>query len=195
MNRKPSNFQRPGPKPPPRPKPRPARPEPAPLFEMIDRTALEEERAKQPFRILIAVHRPRFRGRAERAAAREGWLVTSLLTRQDPVGQVSKPPSPPQIVVLSHDFGRQKDLAIFRAVQKWRSQGMILIGLVEDCEIAPETHPDSVPNQLCDVCLTPPVKTADFNALFAELYEAIKGEPAPPMKRSGSDGAADEEED
>src|SRR5690349_7604802 len=41
-----------------------------------------------PFRILIAVHRPRFRGRAVRAAALVGWEVTTLLNKQDVVGQV-----------------------------------------------------------------------------------------------------------
>ncbi|MBC7527306.1 MAG: hypothetical protein H7308_07120 [Chthonomonadaceae bacterium] len=182
----------------PRPvKPEP--PEPAPVFEVIDRTEQEDIRAKLPFRVLIAVHRPRFRGRVERAVAREGWAVTSLLTKQDPVGQVSKPPYPPEIVILSHDFGRQKDLAIFRAVQKWRSQGMILVGLVEDCETAPETHPESVPSSLCDVCLTPPIKTAEVSELIADLYKAMRGERAPAMIHRGltpdTIGEEDEDED
>jgi hypothetical protein len=143
-----------------------------------------------PFRVLIAVHRPRFRGRAERAAAFVGWEVTSLLNKQDPVGQAAKPPRPPDLLILSGDFGRQRDYAIFRAVQTWRKQGMRLIGMVEDCATAPEADPDSAPQMLCDVCIDPPYKTAELRALFARLYEEIRGEPAPPLR---SAIAADEE--
>ena len=92
----------------------------------------------------------------------------------------SKPPRPPDLLIMSEDFGRQKDLAIFRAVQKYREQGMTVIGLVEDCNTAPEGFPDSVPTELCDVCLSPPYKTADLRALFEEVYEELRSKPAPP---------------
>ncbi len=144
------------------------------------------------FRILIAVHRPRFRGRAERAAALVGWEVTSLLNKQDPVGLVAKPPRPPDLLVLSGDFGRQRDYAIFRAVQRWRAQGMKLIGMVDDCQTAPEGYPDSAPEALCDICLTPPYKTADLRALFIRLYEQMRGEPAPPPLHTPASTAHDE---
>lgn len=152
-----------------------------------------------PFRVLIAVHRPRYRVRAERAAALTGWEVTSLLNKQDPVGQVHKPPRPPDIVILSGDFGRQKSYAIFRAIQAGRAQGMKLIGLVEDCETAPEGFPDSVPSRLCDICITPPIKTAELRSLLSRLYEEMRGAPAP-APRFAADGidideaATDEEE-
>lgn len=133
-----------------------------------------------PFRVLIAVHRPRFRGRAERAAALEGWEVITLLNKQDPVGYCQKPPRPPDVLLLSGDFGRQKDYAIFRAVQRFRAQGMQLVGLVEDCQVPPEGFPDSVPDRLCDVCLTPPYRTADLRAVLVQIYERMRGEPAPP---------------
>jgi hypothetical protein len=136
--------------------------------------------APGPFRVLIAVHRPRYRGRAERAAALVGWEVTALLNKQDPVGLVARPPRPPDLLILSGDFGRQRDYAIFRAVQRWRERGLQLIGLVDDCQTAPEGHPDSAPAALCDVCLTPPYKTADLRALFVRLYEQLRGLPAPP---------------
>ena len=58
-----------------------------------------------PFRVLIAVHRPRYRGRAGRAAQITSWDVISLLNKQDPVGICSKAPSPPDILILSGDFG------------------------------------------------------------------------------------------
>jgi len=170
-------------------------------FKVVERRAdwldapaagTEPERAETPgpFRILIAVHRPRFRGRAQRAADLVGWDVTALLNKQDPVGQVARPPRPPDLLVLSGDFGRQKDYAIFRAVQAWRARGMKLIGLVDDCETAPEGHPDSAPEQLCDVCLPPPYKASELRALFTRLYEEMRGKPAPPPR-----SAADEEDE
>ena len=125
-----------------------------PGFEIIERLPLSVEgmgspetvvrRSVQtgPFRILIAVHRPRYRGRTERAAALIGWEITALLNKQDPVGLCAKPPRPPDVLILSGDFGRQKDLAIFRAVQRYRRQGMRLIGLVDDCHTAPEGFPE-----------------------------------------------------
>jgi hypothetical protein len=132
-----------------------------------------------PFRVLIAVHRPRFRGRAERAAALVGWDVTALLNKQDPVGQCARAPRPPDLLVLSGDFGRQKDYAIFRAVQEWRKEGMRLIGLVDDC---------AAPQKLCDVCLEPPYTTAALRALFARLYTEIRHKPAPPPRSAGDVG-------
>jgi len=139
------------------------------------------------------VHRPRFRGRTERAAALEGWEVTALLNKQDPVGLVAKPPRPPDLLILSGDFGRQRDYAIFRAVQPWRARGMKLIGLVDDCETAPEGFPDSIPEQLCDVCLVPPYKTAELRAVLTRLYEQLRGKPAPtPLQSSVKDEEAEE---
>lgn len=169
-------------------------------FQIIERTAGGTPNSQQPtantgvFRVLIAVHRPRFRGRSQRAAALEGWEVTALLNKQDPVGMCAKPPRPPDLLILSEDFGRQKDLAIFRAVQKYREQGMVIVGLVEDCQTAPEGFPDSVPADLCDVCLEPPYKTADLRALFTEVYEELRGVPAPPPLAKGAI-EADEDED
>lgn len=140
------------------PRPIPPRPKEAGLlFDIVERK-VETGPFTGPFRVLIAVHRPRFRGRSERAAALQGWQVTALLNKQDPVGQCAKAPRPPDLLVLSGDFGRQKDYAIFRAVQPYRAKGMKLIGLVEDCEAAPEGHPDSVPEKLCDICIPPPLQ-------------------------------------
>ena len=147
------------------------------------------------FRIVIAAHRPRYRGRAERAAALTGWQVTALLNKQDPVGLCQKPPRPPDLLILSEDFGRQRDLAIFRAVQKWRSQGMKIIGMVEECATAPEGFPDSIPSRLCDVCLSPPYKAAEIRAVLVRLYEEMRGEPAPPPKTKADESDADDEED
>jgi hypothetical protein len=161
--------------------PQPRRPRPPAEGELrIIERALPRPEEDGAFRIVIAVHRPRFRGRAQRAAALEGWEVTVLLNKQDPIGICAKAPRPPDLLVLSEDFGRQKDMAIFRAVQRYRSQGMRLIGMVEDCETAPEGFPDTVPSQICDVCISPPYKTAELRALFSRLYTEMRGEPAPP---------------
>jgi hypothetical protein len=190
-------------------RPRTAHPDPGPL-KIVERrpegsgapqeagtatgASQPTESAPGPFRVLIAVHRPRFRGRAERAAARIGWEVTVLLNKQDPVGIVAKPPRPPDLLSLSGDFGRQRDYAIFRAVQSWRQRGMRLIGLVDDCETAPDDYPDSAPESLCDVCLVPPYKTADLRALLVRLYEQMRGQPAPPPLRTLTPDAEDAEE-
>ena len=177
-----------------RPRPRPAARTGGFAMNIIEKTPeTEPAPIDKTFRIVIAVHRPRYRGRAERAAALTGWNVTALLNKQDPVGLVQKPPRPPDLLILSEDFGRQRDLAIFRAVQKWRSQGMKLIGLVEDCAAHPEGFPDSVPSVLCDVCLSPPYRASDIRALLVRLYEEMRGEPAPSPKSKAED--ADEEEE
>ncbi|HZO91105.1 MAG TPA: hypothetical protein VFB38_22455 [Chthonomonadaceae bacterium] len=189
-----------------RPRPQAGRPRPnaEDTFRIVerrpDRSAAPAESGGAPekpsaFRVLIAVHRPRYRVRAERAAALVGWEVTALLNKQDAVGAVSKPPRPPDLLILSGDFGRQRDYAIFRAVQKWRSRGMKLIGMVDDCETPPEGFPDSAPEKLCDVCLTPPYKTADLRALFTRLYQEMRGEPAPPPIRIPAAAREPEEED
>jgi len=150
-----------------------------------------------PFRVVIAVHRPRFRGRAQRAAALSGWNVTALLNKQDPVGLAAKGPRPPDLLVLSGDFGRQKDLAIFRAVQPYRAKGMVIVGLVDDCHTAPEGRPDSLPTELCDICLMPPYKTAELRALYMQIYTEIRGEAAPPPigRPAETEGEVDWEED
>ncbi len=166
-------------------------------FEIIEREApkaVPAPAAPAPFRIVIAVHRPRYRGRCERAAALTGWEVTSLLNRQDPVGLVQKKPGPPDLLILSGDFGRQKDYAIFRAVQSLREKGMRIVGLVEDCETAPEGFPESAPADVCDVCLVPPYTAAALRALFSQLYEEMRGKPAPPPLKAARPDEEENEE-
>jgi hypothetical protein len=59
---------------------------------------------------------------------------------------------------------------------------MTLVGMVDDCEAAPEGHPDSAPSVLCDVCLTPPYKTAELREVLTQIYEKTQGRPAPPPR-------------
>src|SRR5262249_257898 len=119
------------------------------------------------FKVLIAVHRPRFRARAERAVDFPGWLVRSLLNKEDPVGLINQ--LPPQILIISDDFGRQKDLGILRAVQRYRATGMRVIGLFEESETAETAKPD------CDYTLAMPWRTSDVRELAARIFEEIKG--------------------
>src|SRR5436190_24183350 len=76
------------------------------------------------FRVQIAVHRPRFRSRAERAVNAAGWEVRSLLNKEDPIGLLNQRTW--QIVILSDDFGRQKSLSLFQAAQRFRSKTKII---------------------------------------------------------------------
>ncbi len=146
-----------------------------------------------PFRIVVAVHRPRYRGRVCRAAALEGWKVDALLNRQDPLGFCSKGPRPPDILVLSEDFGRQRTMALFRAVQPLRKKGMLLIGLVDDCESAPEGFPESLPSRICDVCLTPPYLTQALRTELEAAYTRLRGIAPPPPLRSATTDAEEED--
>ena len=105
---------RPNRRPPRRPGSRPARqghgavktrrPAPRTPFKILEKSkttatvgSTEQSTAaeRQPFRVLIAIHRPRYRGRAVRASALVGWEVTALLNKQDVVGQVAKLPGRP----------------------------------------------------------------------------------------------------
>ena len=168
---------------------------PAPIVSVPEPVVEPQVPPVGPFRIVLAIHRPRFRGRAVRASALTGWNVTTLLNKQDVVGQVSRGPRPPDIVVLSGDFGRQRDYAIFRAIQAWRKEGMQLVGMVEDCDTAPEGYPDSAPARLCDVCISPPYTAAGIRALLVRLYEERRGEPAPPPVSGAAAAGAEEDEE
>ncbi len=159
------------------------------------RQTVEESPAKNPFRVVIAVHRPRFRRRAERAVQFENWDVTILLNKDDAVGACQRGPRPPDILVISDDFGRQKTLAIFRAVQNLRRSGLKIVGLVEDCDRAPEDFPEAIPSLLCDVCLTEPFKTAGLQEVFVNLFEEIRGTAARQLLQSKSTSASAESAD
>ena len=121
------------------------------------------------FRILIAVHRPRYRVRAEQAVAVPGWEIRSLLNKEDPIGLLNQ--NPPHILIISDDFGHQKALGILRAAQKYRSEEMKVIGLFESAEsLAPNA-------ELFDSALAPPWKTADLRTLATQQFLIIRGEP------------------
>ena len=91
-------------------------------------------KAPDPFLVLIAVNRPRFRVRSERATNGDGWGVRSLLNREDPIGLLNQ--KQPDVLIISDDFGRNKTLGYVKASQKWRATGLYLILVTEDPEVA-----------------------------------------------------------
>ncbi len=133
------------------------------------------------------MHRPRYRGRLERAAQIPSWDVTSLLNKQDVVGQVEKAPGPPDVVIISSDFGRQKSYGIFKAIQKYRRDGLKIVGLSDEWD---ECEDGLDPKSLCDIHLSPPYKTIEFREMLRTIFEDIRGEVAPT-----SDLGEDEEDE
>ncbi len=117
--------------------------------------------AADSFRVLIAVQRPRYRSRAKRATAVPVWEVRSLLNKEDPVGLINR--KAPNLLIISDDFGRQKDLGIVKAVQKYRVSGMKIVGLFEEKSVA------GAASDLCDVVLSTPWKTADLREHILKL--------------------------
>lgn len=117
------------------------------------------------FRVLIAVHRPRYRVRAERAAAIPGWHVRSLLNKEDPIGLINQ--NPPNVLIVSDDFGRQKDMGIVKAVQRFRAGGLKIIGLFEKQEAAGSA------GELCDRSFCPPWKTGELRSHLTQIQLAV----------------------
>ena len=156
----------------PRPKPQP-RPKPK---------AAEKPAEDDRFRVLIAVHRPRYRSRAERAVNLPGWEVRSLLNREDPIGILNQ--KPPHILILSADFGRNKTLGFMKAAQRYRSSQTKIIGVFEDDEGAKAAA------ELCDAVFFPPWKSVEMRAKAAELFEQITGKAPvlPSSNASAEDG-------
>lgn len=135
------------------------------------------------FRVLIAVHRPRYRSRAERAVDLPGWEVRSLLNKEDPIGLLNQ--KPPHILILSADFGRNKTFGYLKAAQKYRSDQTKIIGVFEDEAGALEAA------DLCDAVFHPPWKTVEMRAKAAELYQEITGDPAVLPARQGEESDED----
>jgi hypothetical protein len=105
--------------------------------------------------------------------------VRSLLNKEDPVGLVNR--KPPHVLILSDDFGRQKDLGILRAIQRYRGSGMRVIGLFEAPEEAAENR------DLCDFAFAPPWKTAEVRELLGRFFTQLRGEPPAALEPDGLD--------
>src|SRR5437762_1014446 len=61
----------------------------------------------EPFSVLIAVLRPRYRSRAERSVAGTDWKVRSLLIREDPIGLLQQ--KLPDVLIISVDVEKNKN--------------------------------------------------------------------------------------
>src|SRR5437762_5403510 len=72
-------------------------------------TAGSSSDRSKAFRVLIAVNRPRYRSRAERAVRLPDWEVRSLTNKEDPIGLINQ--KPPHIFICSDEFGRSKNMA------------------------------------------------------------------------------------
>lgn len=144
--------------------------------------AAAHEKEPEPFRVLLAVHRPRYRVRAERAVAFEEWAVRSLLNREDPIGLMGQ--KRPDLFIVSVDIAKRKHIGYLRAAQRYRQEGMRVVGLFENGEEAREAA------DLCDAFLVSPWRTADLREVAASLHTAIRGEP--PMQSMTRDDDEDE---
>jgi hypothetical protein len=120
----------------------------------------------EPFRVLIAVHRPRYRSRSERAVNALGWEIRSLLNKEDPIGLINQ--KRPDILIISDDFGRNKSMGFLKAAQKWRPQGLKIIAVFEDAEEMKEAA------ELYDAAFAPPWRTAEMREIVADYYRAIR---------------------
>jgi hypothetical protein len=138
-----------------------------------------QEKKPEPFRVLLAIHRPRYRARAERAAAIPGWKVRSLLNREDPIGLIVR--ERPDLFILSVDFARNTNVGYLRAAQRFRQAGLKIIALGETEDDAREAA------GLCDRTFFPPWKTAELRADVADLYEQMRGEPIPAAGKEDAD--------
>ncbi|HXG24482.1 MAG TPA: hypothetical protein VNJ09_08020 [Chthonomonadales bacterium] len=140
------------------------------------------QKEPEPFRVLLAIHRPRYRARAERAVAFEGWAVRSLLNREDPIGRMGQ--KRPDLFIVSVDLAKRQNIGYLRAAQRYRQEGMRIIALFENDEEARESA------DLCDVFLVSPWRTADLREVAASLHMTIRG--APPLQSITHDDAEDE---
>lgn len=123
------------------------------------------------FRVIIAVNKPRFRSRSERAVAVPGWLVRSLTNREDPIGLLNRDGA--DIFVCSDTFGRSRSFAFLRAAQRFREGGLRIIAVLD----SPDEMDASL--ELADAVFYPPWKAAEMRTAATDLYHSLRGEPAP----------------
>ena len=106
-----------------------------------------------------------------------------MLNKEDPVGVVHQ--RRPNVLIISDDFGRQKDLGILRAVQRFRDSGMKIVALFQEEESAEKY------SALYDAALTPPWKTADMREIISKSFINMRGD-LPTFVVSAEDSDDDE---
>jgi hypothetical protein len=140
-----------------------------PRSRQLPKTAREDAVKTEPFRVLIAVSRPRYRSRAERATLFDDWAVRVLTNKEDPIGLINQ--LVPDVYIVSDDFGRSKKMGMVTAAQRWRAQGLKVVVVFEDDEKMEEAA------ELYDSAFAPPWKTAQLRDVLAAYYTDKRGEP------------------
>ncbi len=124
--------------------------------------AAEEKPQDNSFRVLLCIHRPKYRTRVERAVAAVDWNIRSLLIKEDPIGLINQ--KRPDIFIVSIDSSKNKNVGFLKACQKWRAQGMRVIGVLEsDADI-------EVIDGLCDNFVQTPWKSVDIRDIVSDIY-------------------------
>ena len=121
----------------------------------------------EPFSVLIAVPRPRYRSRAERAVAGTDWKVRSLLNREDPIGLLQQ--KLPDVLIIAVDVDKNKNVGHLRAAQPFRAKGLRIVGLFD----TPEDAQDLAGS--CDVTFAPPWRTSGLREAVAAIYTRKRG--------------------
>ena len=145
---------------------RPSRPM-RPRVRQQPKTPREDAPKVVPFRVLVAVSRPRYRSRAERATLFDDWAVRVLTNKEDPIGLINQ--LMPDVYIVSEDFGNSKKMGMVTAAQRWRPDGLKVVTLFEDEEKMAENA------GLYDAALSPPWKTAQLRELLANFYQEKRG--------------------
>jgi hypothetical protein len=136
----------------------------------------------EPFRVLIAVSRPRYRSRSERATLFDDWAVRVLTNKEDPIGLINQ--LMPDVYVVSEDFGASKKMGMLTAAQRWRAQGLKVVAIFEDAVKMEEAA------ELYDAALAPPWKTVQLREIVAGWFTEKRGVPptgGPPPKEDESE--------
>jgi hypothetical protein len=131
------------------------------------KVAREDKPKVEPFRVLIAVSRPRYRSRAERATLFDDWAVRILTNKEDPIGLINQ--VMPDIYIVSEDFGKSKKMGMLTAAQRWREKGLKVVAIFEDEEKKEEAA------ELYDAAICPPWKTAQLREVLAEVFRSKRG--------------------
>lgn len=140
---------------------------------------------KNAFAVLLAVHRPRYRSRAERAVASPEWNVRSLTIKEDPIGMIQQ--KTPDVFIVSVETDKNKGVGYLRAAQRFREQGLFVLALFESPEEA-----EAYEGQY-DALLVA-AKSLAIRAVVAAEYERRRGKPAVfPVPQTAEDGTEAEE--
>lgn len=160
---------------------RPSRPM-RPRVRQQPKTPRADQPKIEPFRVLIAVSRPRYRVRAERATVFDDWAIRVLTNKEDPIGLINQ--LMPDVYIVSEDFGKSKKMGMLTAAQRWREKGLKVVALFEDEEKMEEAA------ELYDAALSPPWKTIQLREIVARFFTDRRGsEPTggPAVKDEDSD--------